>query len=63
MNNRKVYRKRLLEKVEDKEARHKTLVDKPIEIRSVDGTLMILTDDEKRKLAYEIQKRIEDDKW
>ena len=62
MNNRKVYRKRLIEKVEDKEARHKTLVDKPVEIRSVDGILMILTDDEKRKLAYEIQKRMEDKK-
>jgi hypothetical protein len=59
MNHRKVYRKRLLEKVEEKEARHKTMVDKPIEISCVDGVMILLTDDEKMKIQREITERME----
>lgn len=62
MNNRKMYRKRLLEKVEEKQARHKTLVDKPIKISSLDGVLVILTDDEKRKIMNEMRRRWEERK-
>ena len=63
MDNRKIYRKRLLEKVEEKEARHKTLVDHPIEINSQDGVTILTTNEERRKLMDEIAKRMEDDEW